>query len=308
MNEKGNTEKIFEFTVFTPTYNRGYILPVLYKSLQAQKVKNFEWLIVDDGSSDNTDEIVKNWVDEEKSFLVRYYKTENVGKPSAINYGMERAEGQYFFIVDSDDYLRPDTIEKFTEWIKDIDDNNSFVGIGAAKCYPNGEYVKGVPPKTNDKGYVDATNLERHKYDLDADMCEAYKIDILRKYPMAVWPGEKFAPEQISINAMALDGYKVRWHRDIVYVCDYLDDGLTKGANSLLKRNPMGYAMMYNNMLRYDLPAKKKLFAASQFIALSICGKNAKYILKGYNKMYTVLALPYGIALSFRRRRQLLND
>lgn len=82
---------------------------------------------------------------------------------------------------------------------------------------------------------MDATNLQRDKYNLDADMCEAYKTDIFKKYPMAEWPGEKFAPEQIALNEIALDGYKVRWHADIIYICDYLNDGLTKGSRILEK-------------------------------------------------------------------------
>lgn len=88
---------------------------------------------------------------------------------------------------------------------------------------------------------IDATNLDRAKYNLDADMCEAYKTQLFKKYPMAEWPGEKFAPEQIALNEIALDGYLLRWYSDILYQCDYLEDGLTKGSSSLEKNNPMGY-------------------------------------------------------------------
>ena len=113
--------------------------------------------------------------------------------------------------------------------VQEIEDDPTFVGVGAARGYPDGSYLKGTAPCTNEHGYVDATNLERNKYDLDADMCEAYKVSVFRQFPMAEWPGEKFAPEQIALNEIALSGYKLRWYKDIIYVCDYLEDGLTKG-------------------------------------------------------------------------------
>lgn len=246
-----------KFTVFTSTFNRGYIIQKLYQSLRNQTFRNFEWLIVDDGSTDNTAELFAGWIKECKSFQITYKKVANGGKPRAINLGAKYAQGQYFFMVDSDDYLVPNALEKLNIWCDEIENKTEFVGVGAARGYPNGNYLKGVAPLVNEKGYIDATNLEREKYNLDADMCEAYKTDIFRKFPMAEWPGEKFAPEQIALNNMALAGYKIRWHNDIIYVCDYLEDGLTKGSLRLEKENPMGYAMMYNHKLLYNISRKK---------------------------------------------------
>jgi len=295
------------FTVFTPTYNRAYILPKLYASLCSQTNKNFEWLIVDDGSSDNTEILVRSWLSVEKGFSIRYFKKENGGKPRAINYGVQKALGDFFFMVDSDDYLLPDAIEKLTCWVAQIQNHKEFIGIGAAKGYPDGSYLKGCPPKVNAQGYVDATNLERANYCLDADMCEAYRTEIFRRFPMAEWPGEKFAPEQIALNEIALAGYKLRWHKDIIYICDYLEDGLTKGSNRLLKYNPMGYAMMYDHMLKYGYPPKKKFHCACQVVAYACYGKHPEYLLKTNSLLYTLLALPFGLILSVRRACQFRN-
>ena len=292
------------FTVFTPTYNRAYILPKLYESLCAQSIKNFEWLIVDDGSKDETEKIVNKWLNEEKDFLINYVKKENGGKPRAINLGVTIAKGKYFFMVDSDDYLLPDAIEKLNLWVSEIDDNDEFVGIGAARGFPDKTYLKGTPPIVNEKGFVDATNLERNLYNLDADMCEAYKTEVFRKFPMAEWPGEKFAPEQIALNEIALAGYKLRWYSDIIYICDYLDDGLTKGSRKLEKNNPMGYAMMYNHKLKYGHSIKQKFNYACQTIAMSFYGKHPEYIFKMNSKLYALLALPFGAILAVRRSIQ----
>ena len=93
-------------TVFTPTYNRAYILPKLYDSLCQQTVKSFEWLIVDDGSVDNTQELVEKWI-EEKKIEIRYFKQANGGKQRAHNLGVEKSKEEIFVCVDSDDYVLP---------------------------------------------------------------------------------------------------------------------------------------------------------------------------------------------------------
>ena len=293
------------FTVFTATFNRGYILPKLYDSLKKQKIMDFEWLVIDDGSSDETEQLFQQWIHDETRFPIRYMKKDNGGKPRAINYGIQYAKGEYFFMVDSDDTLKPDALSKMKQWCKEIENKPQFIGVGAARGFPDGSYIKGIAPSVNEYGYIDASNLQRRDFNLDADMCEAYKTEIFKKYPMPEWPGEKFAPEQISLNEIALDGYLLRWHADIIYQCEYLDDGLTKGSNVLEKKNPMGYAMMYNHMLKYpELSIKQKYYAACQHIALSIYGKNLSYILRSNKIIYSIFALPVGILLSIRRRKQ----
>lgn len=292
-------------TVFTPTYNRGYIIEKLYKSLQRQKSFNFEWLVIDDGSTDDTEFLFKKWTQEENDFNIRYFKVENGGKPRAINRALEIAEGKYLFMIDSDDYITEDAVLKLERWISEIDGIDDIIGVGGAKAFPNMEYIKGVEPSIDkDLGYIDATNLERPKYNLDADMCEAYKISIMKHFKFEVWEGEIFSPEEIVLNEIALKGYKIRWHKDIIYICDYLDDGLTKGNWNLLKRNPMGYAMLYNHKLKFTKNFKDKFNYACQHIALSIIGKEYKYIFDSNAKGMTLLALPFGFILSLRRKRQ----
>lgn len=296
-------------TIFTPTFNRGYILSQLFESLKKQTCKDFEWVIIDDGSSDNTSKIVDEFKnDQDLDFYINYIYKENGGKPRAINDGLKVAKGKYFFMVDSDDYLLENAIEKIKKWIVEIDDIENIVGVGAARAFPSMEYIKGVPPKVNDDGFVDATNLERKKYNLDADMCEAYKVDIFKKYPFKVWDNEIFSPEEIVLNEMALDGYKVRWHEDIIYICDYLEDGLTKGQWNLLKNNPMGYAMLYNHKLKYSPTIKEKIYNSVQLIALALIGRNFSYIFKSNDLFYTVLSIPLGMIIYLRRKVQFKHD
>lgn len=292
-------------TIFTPTYNRGYIIENLYKSLNTQISNNFEWLVIDDGSTDNTEELFKKWNREDNKFNIRYVKTDNNGKPRAINKALEIANGRYLFMVDSDDHITNDAILKIEKWISEIDDKEDIIAVGAARVYPDGKYIKGIEPSIDDSiGYLDATNLERKNYNLDADMCEAYKIDILKRFPFEVWDGEKFAPEEITLNEIALHGYKVRWYKDKIYICDYLDDGLTKGSWNLLKSNPMGYAMLYNHKLKFTKDLSERFNYCCQHIALSIIGKQYNYIFKSNAKLLTLLSLPFGYILSLRRKKQ----
>lgn len=292
-------------SVFTATYNRGYTLSKLYESLKRQTCKDFEWIIVDDGSTDDTRGLAEGWIQENTAFSIRYYYKENGGKPRAINYGVKKAIGKYFMMVDSDDQLLPDAIQKMVCWCQEVEEEDFIIGVGAARGYPDGTYIKGVSPNVNQYGYIDATNLQRADYNLDADMCEAYNREIFARYPMAEWPGENFAPEQIALNEIALDGYKIRWHKDIIYLCEYLPDGLTKGYSALEKKNPMGYAMMYDHMLKYpNKSVLKKFHAACQVVALSIIGRQKNYIIKSEHRKWMMIALIPGAALSIRRMLQ----
>lgn len=291
-------------TVFTPAYNRAHTLPRLYESLKNQTADSFEWIVINDGSTDGTEELLEKWSGEDNRFDFSYLTVENGGKPRAINRGVTMARGKYFFLVDSDDYLTPDAVEKMTAWAKETENDPAFIGVGAARGTPDGKYLKGTPPKVGANGYVDATNLERAKYDLDADMCEAYRLDIYRKYPYFTYDGEKFAPEQITMNEIALDGYRLRWHSDIIYICEYLEDGLTKGSSALEKKNPMGYAAMYNHMLKYGYGFRRRFMIAAQMTALSLYAGHPGYLKETNSLPATVLSFPVGALLAIRRRRQ----
>lgn len=119
----------YEITVFTPTYNRGYIIENLYKSLQRQTYKNFEWVVIDDGSNDNTKDLLDKWTSESNEFDIVYKKVVNGGKHRAINRALNYSKGRLFFIVDSDDYLTDDALEKILKWEDTIRKKENFIGV-----------------------------------------------------------------------------------------------------------------------------------------------------------------------------------
>ena len=222
-------------TIFTPTYNRRYLIDNLYQSLLMQTDKNFEWLVIDDGSTDNTEKYFSELLAKPQPFPIRYLKQKNGGKHRAVNRGVKDAKGELFFIVDSDDTLIPNAIEKINQWVATLDDSHKWAGVSGLKGFSEQKNVGQRPPAK----FIDAKNTERRKYHLEGDKAEVYFTEVLRKYPFPEIPGENFISEEIVWNAIAREGYYLRWFNEIIYICDYLDGGLTKD-NSKDRNNPQG--------------------------------------------------------------------
>ena len=261
-------------TIMTPTYNRAYILPNLYDSLCNQTVHDFEWVVIDDGSTDNTEELVAGWLKKQNPFDIVYVKKQNGGKHRAINYAVKIAKYDWFFIVDSDDFITPDAVMLIHEWIKTVAHDTTFAGVSGLRGYINFDKPIGEPLNVE---YVDATNLEREKFNLSGDKAEIYRTDILKKFPFPEYEGEKFITEAVVWDEIALNGYKLRWFNKIIYKCEYLEDGLTQSGDKIFHDNFEGYTHyikmqiaikksegMRDAILHYYGIAKKKGLATGQ--------------------------------------------
>lgn len=247
-------------TVFTPTYNRAYILENLYRSLQRQTCKDFEWLIIDDGSSDDTANVVEKWISEDNAFPIRYYKKENGGKCRAINYGADLAEGLLFFNVDSDDYLTDDAVEKVIRWEATLPKDGKFCGVvGNLGTSPTD-----TPNKRLDAEYRDANLLERYAdYTdnvIDGERAPVFYTEIQKKYKYPEFEGEKFMTPAVTWNRMANDGYKVRLFDDIIWIYEYQQDGITAKGNLNFLKNPQGAGLWHREKAEFiGYGFKKKL-------------------------------------------------
>ena len=241
-------------TVFTPTYNRAYLLPRLYKSLQAQTTTCFEWLIVDDGSRDNTADLVQQWQKEEKSFSIVFLQQLNGGKHRAINTALARARGEWFFIVDSDDWLPADAIYRISQAANTLPAEKTFAGICGFKA---NKFGRPLGNSSSLNRVMDASMIEiRQKYHIKGDMAEVFRTDILRQYPFPTYPGETFLNEAVVWNQMA-EKYILRYIPEILYFCEYRDDGLTKSIRQKYRQNPQGTIHLYRAMLKSPLFNKK---------------------------------------------------
>lgn len=230
-------------SIVTPTYNRASTLPRLYESLVKQTKKAFEWILIDDGSTDGTELLAKKW--KQASFSFTYVKKENGGKHTAINMAVLIAKGDFIFIVDSDDYLLEDAIEKVEGWIEQIKGKKKFAGVSGLRGYSKEKVIGKRPARS--VAYVDGTNLERRKNHLSGDKAEIYRRDLLLSYPFPVFEGERFVTEATVWNAIARDGYQLRWFNEIIYIGEYQEDGLTKGKD-LRYTNPKG-CLYYEQMM-----------------------------------------------------------
>lgn len=243
----------FLLTVCTPTYNRAYILPKLFDSLRRQSCKEFEWLVVDDGSTDDTSELVAEWQNLDTGFSIDYLRFENGGKHRAVNHGLDAAHGEFFMVMDSDDFLTDDAIGKIKNWCLSLPDDRSIGGVVANKgvtadSTPNSFFKA---PYT-DHSFLDVkTYTEDGKYVLDGERAIVFYTDLHRRYRYPEFDAEKFATEAIVYNRMANDGYKMRFFNDIVWIYKYLPDGLTSAGSKLFLDNPRGYGLFLKEKLSF---------------------------------------------------------
>ncbi|MBD3843330.1 MAG: glycosyltransferase family 2 protein [Campylobacterales bacterium] len=254
-----------KITVFTPTYNRRHTLNKLYRSLQKQNYRNFEWLVIDDGSTDNTFELFEEWTKENSGFEIRFFRIDNGGKHRAINKGGELAKGELFFIVDSDDYLTEDSLQSIIEWENTIDDKDSYCALAGNK----GRSVDTIVGSTFKGEYIDATSLERYELNITGDKAEVFYTEVLKRYKFDEIEGETFITERTVWDRMAFDGLNVRWFNKIIYLCEYLEDGLTRSGDELYSNNPKGTAIAFKQMMKFnDVSIKDRLVMYYSYYSL----------------------------------------
>ena len=237
----------------------------LYDSLCLQTCKDFEWIVVDDGSVDNTEELIQNFIQENKIHIV-YYKQKNQGKHIAINKGVELAKGELFFIVDSDDILPKDSLEIVIEKYQSIKDDETIAGLAGRRGYISGGYIG-----TN-KSYDDVimTSIDfRFKKKIVGDMAEVYKTKVIRQYPFPQFEGERFCPEALVWKRIDQQ-YKMLWFSDIIYKGEYIPDGLTANIFKVRKNSPKASCLYYAEEAQYDTPAYQKIKSVANYWRFSI--------------------------------------
>lgn len=253
-------------SICTPIYNRVKFINRLYESLCEQTIFDFEWIIVDDGSEDNLEREVNRLIEKKNNFNIFYLYKNNGGKHTAINLGITKAKGRFFFIVDSDDYLVPNAIERILFWENTILDDKMICGLGFCKGYDE-QKVVGTTFKNK---YIDATSLERNKFNITGDKAEVFYTDVLRNYPFPEYKNEKFLTEAVVWDRIANDGYKLRWINEIIYICEYLEDGLSSKWNSNLKNSPQGYTLFLKQKIHFNKLTFKEIYLLAKSYHVNI--------------------------------------
>ena len=220
-------------TIITPTYNRAYILKKAYISLTKQSNKLFEWLIIDDGSTDNTSQLIKK-IKEEKKIIIRYYYKKNGGKHTALNFGIPKAKGDLILILDSDDYLSKNAIEIIYKYWDKYKDNSNLCGITFLRKISNP--IKKF--KMFDECISNPIDFKYNQNNL-SDMCELIRKNIFLEFPFPEFENERFLSEFIVVGEMSKK-YDMVYVPKEIYYTKYLKDGLSKNWLRLVVNNPLG--------------------------------------------------------------------
>jgi len=238
----------FSLTVLTPTYDRASRLPALYESLLRQADPRVEWLIVDDGSRDDTAAVVAAWIAEGR-LPIRYIAKPNGGKHTALNVGIPTITSRLTFIVDSDDWLTDDAVRLIEAYDDKYRARPGLAGFSFLRVAPDGSSLLsrgGLPAAEFVESYIDC----RLNGDLDGDMAEVFYTERLQAFPFPEFPGERFIAEDVVWIRMALTDDLVFIDTPI-YVCEYLPGGLTRTGRSMAIRAPLG-AMERARLLMVD--------------------------------------------------------
>lgn len=271
-------------TVFTPTYNRADKLNRVYESLIKQKNYSFEWLIVDDGSSDDTEGVIKSF--SNSPFPIRYYKKGNGGKHTAYNIALELAEGSYFLCVDSDDWLSDEAIQILNKELEIC----STPLILAYKTDEKGNMLSDYfPHQISHIGLLDLSN----RYNCSGEFSIILKTEFARKYPFPIFEGERFLTEAVIYDRMAQDE-EASLIPHVITICEYQSDGLTSNLNRIMKSNPAGYCLYF--MQRIDLAGswKKRVVTAGKYHCFCVFSKDKKSDYCGNYRMMVALTRPIG--------------
>lgn len=279
-------------TVFTPTYNRSYTLHLCYESLKRQTCINFTWLIIDDGSTDNTKELVNGWITEQL-VPIRYHYQDNQGMHGAHNTAYELIDTELNVCIDSDDYMADDAVENIVAFWGEHG-SDKYAGIVGLDAAPNGEVIGTVMPAQL-KAETLSNLYDRHKVKGDKKL--VYRSELTRKSPpYPIFPGEKYGP--LAYKYILIDQqYPLLIMNEVLCHVEYMTDGSSMNMINQYKRNPRGFSFYRETAMVYAPSYGKRLREAIHYVSSNMMIKNYKFWLQSPCRWTTLLAIPFGIAL-----------
>ena len=271
-------------SIFTPSYNRAESLPRLYRSLLAQSCYDFEWLIIDDGSTDYTADVVMGFTGE-GHFPIRYLRKENGGKHTAHNLALQEARGEWFLCVDSDDVLAPTAVADLLDAVQpDIN------GIVSYKTDFSGKYLCGeFPPDLKAEKFYRLSMI----HGCNGEYTLAFPTPFVKKFPFPVFEGERFMGESVIYDQMDMLGYMLLLPK-VITLCEYQSDGLSNHYYSLMKKNPCGFCLYF--LQRIDLQQRffQRLICAVKYHCFRLICGNRALCYTGKHRVLVALAAPLG--------------
>ena len=279
-------------TIFTPSYNRAYTLHKCYESLKKQSNKDFLWLIIDDGSTDNTKELVDSWIDE-NIIEIKYHYQNNQGMHGAHNTAYELMDTELNVCIDSDDYMPEDAVEKIIDfWKKNKRDD--LAGIIALDAYEDGNVIgQKFPDDMKETTLFEVNNI--HK--IPGDKKLVYRTELTKEYPYPLFEGEKYVG--LAYKYYKLDEkYKLATLNEVLCIVEYLEDGSSRNMLNQYRKKPRGFAFYrIENMKNSRASWKFKFKESIHYVASSLIAKNKKFLLETPKKGMAIASLPLGVIL-----------
>lgn len=299
-----------QITVFTPTYNRAYCLHKCYESMKRQTCQKFDWLIIDDGSTDNTKELVEKWIREPHSFDIKYIYKSNGGMHTAYNTAYEYIETELSMNIDSDDWLTDTAIEDVLGfWNKNRRDGIG--GIYALDSYEDGKIIgRSFPDDLKEfhgwgyKIVFYENEGKRKKFYNEGDKKFIGVTEIIKQYPpIPVFEGEKYHSLYYKQHLIEKD-YTVLILNKPVCAVEYMSDGSTNNMYLQYIKNPKGFCNERRYIMKNAPAFQLRFEAAIHYVAESMLAGDKAFVFNAPKKEIVILALPFGMALYFLIRHK----
>ncbi|MFB9325049.1 glycosyltransferase family A protein [Paenibacillus aurantiacus] len=285
-------------TVFTPTYNRAYILHQCYESLLRQTSRDFVWLIIDDGSTDDTRELVGRWIAEGR-LPIRYHVQDNQGMHGAHNAAYALIDTELNVCIDSDDYMPDDAVEKIVSFWRRYG-SSQYAGIVGLDAAPDGAVIGTRMPDGLTASTLSGL-YELHKVKGDKKL--VYRSELTRACPpYPVFPGEKYCP--LSYKYILIDQQApLLVLNEPLCIVEYLPDGSSMNIITQYKRNPRGFIFFRKVAMTHSRTFRNRLREAVHYVASSLMIRDGRFLLESPRKLTTLLATPAGALLYLYIRR-----
>ena len=286
-------------TVFTPAYNRAHTLPRTYESLQRQSCQEFVWLIVDDGSTDNTRELVSTWQQEKSNFEIRYIYKENGGMHTAHNTAYKNIDTELNVCIDSDDIVAPGAIEKILHKWTEVR-GKGYAGIIGLDADFSGEIIGSRFPN----GLKETTVIGYYAAGGFGDKKLVYRTEVINQYPeYPVFENEKYVSLSYKYRLIDQD-YKLAVLNEVLCNVEYQPDGSTNTMFQQYQKNPQGFVFWRKVCMQYPESNKRLIKDCIHYVTESLLAGNKHYIQESPRKLLTVLCTPPGVLLLWHVKRK----
>lgn len=281
-------------TIFTPAYNRAHTIGRTYESLKKQNCKEFIWLIIDDGSTDNTSELVEQWKNELCGFEIRYIYKENGGMHTAHNIAYENIDTELNVCIDSDDCLAEEAVQKILNKWEAVKDFGYAGIIGLDADMNTGEIIGSKFPED----MWETTLVEYYAKGGKGDKKLVYRTDVINRYPpYPVFAGEKYVALAYKYRLIDND-YKLAVLNEVLCNVEYQTDGSSGTMYKQYLKNPRGFAFWRKISMQYPESRKRMFRDCVHYVSSSLIAHNCHFIKESPKKVYTLLAIPFGALLT----------